>query len=63
MLFGMFGLIVLAAILAPTGCRLGASGVEWFFDVGACIGEAVTGSTFWRTQMETISEKSTLKRG
>ena len=63
MLFLCIGLIVLAAILAPTGCRLGASGVEWFVTLGACIGEAVTGSTFWRMQMETISEKSTPRRG
>ena len=43
MLFGCFGLLALAAILAPTGFRWGASAMLWFVTLGACIGEAVTG--------------------
>ena len=43
MLFLCIGLVALAAILAPTGWRLGAYAVLWFVTLGVCIGEAVTG--------------------
>ena len=47
MLFLCIGLVALAAILAPTGWRLGAYAVLWFVTVGACLGEAVTGRQEW----------------